>query len=584
VNEGAYQELRARAENWLGGDPDEATRAELTDIMARGARDELAERFGQSLAFGTAGLRGLLGAGPNRMNRAVVIRTSLGVVRTLLAEVPRAAERGIVIGYDARHKSDVFARDAAGVFAAAGVKVHWFDDVGPTPLTAFAVTHLAAAGGVMVTASHNPADYNGYKVFGPNGAQIIPPRDETIAAAAAVAPAANAVARLSFEAALARGLVAPIGDDLEKAYLAGVVRLLRAREVRPPLRIAYTPLHGVGFALAARALDRAGFSAVSSVPEQTRPDPAFPTVRFPNPEEHGVLDLAVAHARRTSADVILANDPDADRLAVAVKDESGAFVQLSGNQVGALLGHYVVTQDPRRDARAVITTIVSSPMLEEMARELGVHYEETLTGFKWIATRAMELEKEGTRFVFGYEEALGYSVGDLVRDKDGVSAAVLFAELAAVCRAQGTSVFAYLADLYRRFGYFASEQRNLVLTGTAGAAKIAAMMTHLRGRPPSSIAGRTVRERRDYATGQRVQADGVSSRLTLPASNVLSYWLEGGTRIVIRPSGTEPKLKYYVDHREPVAASESLAAAKERAGVAVDAVDRAVTVLLEGAG
>ena len=583
MNEGAHRELLGRAESWLAGDPDETTRAELTAILARGDREELVERFAQSLTFGTAGLRGLLGAGANRMNRAVVIRTSLGVVHTLLSEVPRTAERGIVIGYDARHGSDVFARDAAGVFAAAGVKVHWFDHFAPTPLTAFAVAHLGAAGGVMVTASHNPADYNGYKVYGPNGAQVVTPRDDSIAAAAAAAPAANAVPRLSFEAACASGRVVTIGDDLEQAYLIGLLGLLRAREVRPPLRIVYTPLHGVGLALASRALDAAGFSTMSSVPEQTRPDPAFPTVRFPNPEERGALDLAVAHARRTSADLILANDPDADRLAVAVKDESGAFVQLSGNQVGSLLGHYVITQDPRRDARAVITTIVSSPMLEEMARELGVHYEETLTGFKWIATRAMELEKEGTRFVFGYEEALGYSVGDLVRDKDGVSAAVLFAELAAVCRAQGTSVLGYLADLYRRFGYFASVQRNLVLAGTAGAAKISAMMIRLRDHPPSSIAGRPVRERRDYATGQRVSADGTSSRLALPASNVLSYWLEGGARIVIRPSGTEPKLKYYIDHRETVSPSEPLAAAQERAAAAMNTVDQAVTALLERA-
>jgi len=234
----------------------------------------------------------------------------------------------------------------------------------------------------------------------------------------------------------------------------------------------------------------------------------------------------------------------------------GKFVQLTGNQVGALLGHYVMTQDPRRDARAVITTIVSSPMLGQMARELGVNYEETLTGFKWIATRAIELEAEGVRFVFGFEEALGYSVGDLVRDKDGISAAVMFAELHAVCRAQGTSVLAYLADLYRRFGYFASLQRNLVLEGAAGAAEIARMMTALRAKPPAAIGVRPVRESRDYAGGIWRRSDGSREKLTLPPSNVLSYGLEGGTRVVIRPSGTEPKLKYYVDHGEPVAPDE----------------------------
>ena len=580
MEEGVYQELRARAASWIDGDPDEATRAELTGILGRRDGAELVERFGESLTFGTAGLRGLLGAGPNRMNRAVVIRTSLGLVRTVLDEIPRAAERGIVIGYDARHYSDVFARDTAGVFAAAGVKVHWFEETATTPLTAFAVARLGAAAGVMVTASHNPAAYNGYKAYGPNGAQIVPPRDEAVARAIAAAPAANRVARASFEEARAQGFIVPIEDDVTRAYLSGVTGLLRARDVRPPLRIVYTPMHGVGYALAARAFVAAGFSEVSSVPEQTRPDPTFPTVRFPNPEEHGALDLAILHARRTDADLILANDPDADRLAVAVKNESGVFVQLSGNQVGALLGHYVITRDPRRDARAVITTIVSSPMLGEMARELGIHYEETLTGFKWIATRALELEAQGTRFVFGYEEALGYSVGSLVRDKDGVSAAVLFAELAAVCRAQGTSVLAYLADLYRRFGYFASAQRNIVLEGTAGAAKIAAMMTHLRAHPPVSISGRAIQERRDYASGEVASTGGAVAKLALPVSNVLSYVLVGGTRIVIRPSGTEPKLKYYIDHREPVSADESLDVADKRATAAIAAIDGAVDGLL----
>jgi phosphomannomutase len=580
VDEGAYEKLRLEAERWSAGDPDETTRGELKGIVARRDSDELAERFAGALTFGTAGLRGLLGAGPNRMNRAVVIRTSWGLVKNVLLEVPRAAERGIVIGHDARHNSDVFARDAAGVFAAAGVKVHWFEDFASTPLTAFAVARLGAAAGVMVTASHNPADYNGYKVYASNGAQIVPPRDAAIAAAIAGAPVANAVAREEFDDACARGIVTPIANEVEAAYLEGVVRLLHAREVRPPQRIAYTPMHGVGFALASKAFAAAGFSDVSSVPEQTRPDPTFPTVRFPNPEERGAMDLVIGHARRISADLVLANDPDADRLAVAVKDDTGAFVQLTGNQVGALLGHYVMTQDPRRDARAVITSIVSSPMLGQMARELGVHYEETLTGFKWIATRAIELDAAGIRFVFGFEEALGYSVGDLVRDKDGISAAVIFAELHAVCRAQGTSILAYLADLYRRFGYFASLQQNLVLEGAAGAAQIARMMTALRAKPPASIGGRPVRESRDFASGIWLRSDGSREKLTLPASNVLSYVLEGGTRVVIRPSGTEPKLKYYVDHGEPVAPDEPLSTAEKRANAVLGEVDAAVTAML----
>ncbi|MET0592004.1 MAG: phospho-sugar mutase, partial [Polyangiaceae bacterium] len=265
MDQGAEKSIRARAETWLREDPDETTQRELADILARRDDAELVERFGQELTFGTAGLRGLIGAGPNRMNRAVVIRTSLGLVQTVLAEVPGAKERGIVIGYDGRHQSDVFARDAAGVFAAAGVKVHWFTEYATTPVTSFAVAHLGAAAGVMVTASHNPAEYNGYKVYGPNSAQIVPPIDVAVARAIAAAPAANAVPRLSFDDAKAKGLLVAISDDVNRAYLDGVVALLRAREVRPPLRVVYTPMHGVGQAMASRAFAAAGFTEVSSV-------------------------------------------------------------------------------------------------------------------------------------------------------------------------------------------------------------------------------------------------------------------------------------------------------------------------------
>ena len=551
-------------------------------MLAGGNDAELAERFGRRLEFGTAGLRGLLGAGPNRMNRAVVIRTSLGFVRYLLGQVPDASNRGIVVGYDARRMSRTFAEDAAGVFAAAGVRVHWFDHVVPTPLVVFAVGALGAAGGVVITASHNPAGYNGYKVYGWNGAQIAPPHDEGIAVAIREAPPASSVPRESIDVARAEGRIFDLSDDVETQYVESVRGLMLSPHVRPSLSIVYTPLHGVGYRLFERTMAAAGFEDVSAVPEQVEPDPAFPTTPFPNPEEKGVLDLAIGLARKCDADLVLANDPDADRLAVAVRNDRDEMVQLSGNQVGVLLGHYVLTEDRRGGDRAVIATIVSSPMLGEIARHLGVHYEETLTGFKWIASRAIELESQGKRFLFGYEEALGYALGDRVRDKDGISAAALFAELASVCEERGTTVLSYLWSLYRQFGYHASMQKSITLEGAEGARRIETMMGDLRLHPPDHIAGRAILERRDYRTRQRTMPDGSSESISLPASDVLAYDLEGHGRVIVRPSGTEPKLKFYLDHREPVAPGEPLHLAEDRAARELARLEQGLLVLAPG--
>jgi phosphomannomutase len=574
------EELRKHAEAWLAGDPDDATRAELAAILARGDDAELAERFGASLEFGTAGLRGVLGAGPNRMNRAVVIRTSFGLGSYLTSRVRDGKHRGIVVGYDARRMSRTFAEDAAGVFAALGMRVHWFGDIEPTPLVAFAVRALGAAGGVMITASHNPAAYNGYKVYWPNGAQIIPPHDKGIADAIVDAPPANAIARESLASMRQAGSLDELTDEIVAEYVEGVRGLTLAPRERPPLAIVYTPLHGVGYPAVERAMAAAGFGDVVGVQEQLAPDPTFPTAPFPNPEEAGVLDRAIALAHQSNADLVLANDPDADRLAVAVKNERGGFVQLSGNQIGVLLGYYLLTEDRRPGERVVISTIVSSPMLGEIARHLGVHYEETLTGFKWIAARAIEHEERGQRFVFGYEEALGYMAFDLVRDKDGISAAVLFAELAAVCKARRTTVLEHLAGLYRRFGFHASAQRSVIVKGTEGAARIERMMSELRSHPPEQIADRIVLERRDYAARRRFYFDGQSQPLSLPPSDVLGYDLQGASRIIVRPSGTEPKLKVYLDHREPVGPNESLADAEERARHVLTTLDEAVRAIL----
>ncbi|MBI5513611.1 MAG: phospho-sugar mutase [Deltaproteobacteria bacterium] len=557
-------EWKAAARQWLSEDPDPATREELRAILTAGDEAQLSERFGARLEFGTAGLRGLLGAGPNRMNRAVVIRTTAGLAAYLLEHLPECTHRGVALGHDARRMSREFARDVAAVLAGAGIPVFAFGALATTPLVAFAVRELNAVGGVMITASHNPPEYNGYKVYWENGAQIVPPQDKGIAAAiAAVGPLAS-VALLPESVARNRRLLRPMPERVTEAYFKGVEALCLPVNGEPSVGVVYTPLHGVGGASVQRALG--GVCRLSVVPEQAEPDGDFPTVRFPNPEEPGALDLALALARASEADVVLANDPDADRLAVALRHD-GAWRQLSGNEVGVLLGHHLLTRSPGGGAeRLVLTTIVSSPMLGVIARSLGVRYEETLTGFKWIANRAMELEQSnGARFVFGYEEALGYTAGTLVRDKDGVSTARLMVELVGRLKAQGRTLVDQLEALYRQYGYWVSQQHSVTLTGGDGMRRSADTMAGLRRRPPRSIGGSRVHAVRDYLRGVRTDMNEKTEKLSLPSSDVLSFELSGGSRVILRPSGTEPKLKYYFDLCEPLDARESFETGLQRA-------------------
>ncbi len=566
-------ELKAKARAWMNGDPDADTRRELRKVLEdheeRPGSTDLADRFAQSLEFGTAGLRGVIGAGPNRMNRAVVRLASHGLALTLLDEVDAPKTRGVVVGYDGRLMSREFAEDTACVLAAHGIRTFLFPDLGPTPLVAYALTALGCAAGVVVTASHNPPEYNGYKAYWENGAQIISPIDTHVAAAIAAAPPANELPILTLAEARRQGLVIDVPDAIEEQYLAAAGALVSSKDARRDLRIVYTPMHGVGGRLVAKLLAQRGFSGLHVVPEQAAPDGRFPTVAFPNPEEKGAMDLAFALAKSVDAELVLANDPDADRLAVAVptRAASGAreYMQLTGNQVGVLLGHYVLSRDPQPGSAALLASLVSSPMLGVVARAAGAHYEETLTGFKWIANRAMELEAtEHKRFLFGYEEALGYTVGGLVRDKDGVSAALVFAELVTELSAEGQSVQDRLEQLYRQHGLYVSTQVNLTKKGQAGAQEIRAMMGALRERPPQRIGALAVVAFSDLQARTRT-AGGDTRPLGLPASNVLVFELEGGSRVIARPSGTEPKVKFYIDVREPMAEGEALAIAQARA-------------------
>lgn len=563
-------DLRTAAEAWMADDPDPITRAEIARLLDEGNESELADRLGAKLEFGTAGLRGLLGGGPNRMNRKVVLRATAGLCAYLLAEVPDAAARGVCIGYDGRRGSEQFARDAAEVVLGMGLCAHAFDHVVPTPLLAYACLRTRAAAGIMVTASHNPPDYNGYKVYWENGAQIIPPHDIGIAARIdAVGPVAS-IARAAPEAVPDR--FTRIGDAIERSYLDGV----RALQVHPGLArdvsIAYTALHGVGDRLAGRALGEAGFAKVSHVKAQAEPDGAFPTVAFPNPEEKGAMDLVLDLARKGNCDLVLANDPDADRLAVAVRDRDGRYVQLSGNEVGCLLGHYLLDQGPAGDARLVVNTIVSSPMLGAIASAHGARWEHTLTGFKWIANRALELEGQGARFVLGYEEALGYTVGSLVRDKDGIGTAVVVADMAAWCASRKRTLLDELEETWRRYGMYLSRQVSVVKPGADGASEIASIMARVRERRPEAVGELGVVAFTDLLAAERRARDGSVTPIALPKGNVLTLDLEGGHRVMLRPSGTEPKIKYYFDVRVDVGSGERIDAARARGEALLDAL------------
>jgi phosphomannomutase len=549
--------LRGRAEAAASGDPE--------------ARAELVDAFAGPLEFGTAGLRGLLGPGETRMNRAVVIRATYGLARHLLATTPDAATRGVVIGRDGRRMSPELQRDAAEVCAALGVKVHWLEGTTPTPVAAFAVRHLGAAAGVVVTASHNPPAYNGYKVYWGNGAQIIPPIDAGIASEIAAAPPARDVPRLGLAEARAAGLV--VDAAVEDAYLAGVGKL--AFTPGAPvgeLVVAYSALHGVGERVLRRAFAARGLTQLHSVAEQAEPDGAFPTVAFPNPEEPGALDLVLALAGRVSADVVLVNDPDADRLGVAVRGADGAYVTLSGNEIGVLLADHVMRHDAPGDAsRLFVTTLVSSQMLARMAADRGARYAETLTGFKWIANRALDLEaQDGLRFAFGYEEALGYTVGTVVRDKDGIGAALVMAELAAGLKAAGQTPLDRLAELARAHGLFVSRQKSVTLPGRDGLPRIKAAMAQLRaaglGAVPEALS------LWDLDAGTRVLAGGATEAVPGWSGDVLIFALPGGGRASVRPSGTEPKVKLYLEVVEPLGAAEPVAAARARGEAQLDAL------------
>ncbi len=530
------------AMNWLARDPDPRTREELQHLIDEGMHDELEDRFTQRLEFGTAGLRGKVGCGPNRMNRLVIQETATGLGHYLIEHVANATIRGVVVGYDGRLDSKQFAIDTASVLTALGIKVYLTANVAATPIVAFGIEHFNAAAAVVVTASHNPPEYNGFKVYWENGAQIIPPHDAGIASEIDIA-STKPIPLMSLSDAETQDKLVWLTEGYYQTYRAAINQSpYVSNEIESAnTTITYTAMHGVGAQMAEDLLHDSGFHKVFSVAEQREPDGNFPTVNFPNPEEKGAMDLVVKLAKSVDADIACANDPDADRFAVAVRTNDDSYKMLTGDQVGVLFAHYLLSK-PHTKNQLVGNSIVSSTLLEKVANAHGATYFQTLTGFKWLANIGMQLEDENSKFLFAYEEALGYTIGTQVRDKDGLSAIVVFAQLVEELKSQGRTVWDLLAQISFEHGVHTNAQRSIALAPDSPS-----IGSKLRSAQPKAINGVTITVIEDLQSSLRFVIGGNTETINLPSSDVLIYHLEDGSRIIVRPSGTEPKVKVYYE-------------------------------------
>ena len=529
---------------------DRETAVELKSIENDPA--EIEDRFYRDLEFGTAGMRGVLGAGTNRMNKYNVRRVTRALAKYILSH-PGGAEKGVAIAYDSRLMSDVFARETALVLAAAGVKAHLFPSLRPVPVLSFTVRHLGCIAGVVITASHNPSKYNGYKVYWTDGGQMPP---ESVKGITDLLPETSYAESLPMDeqAALDAGLLEYISAEVDDAYIAAVRKLSvnpeLAREVGATLKIVYTPLHGSGNIPVRRILKEIGMQNVYVVPEQELPDGRFPTVRVPNPEEPDAFRLALEMQKKLGADLCIGTDPDCDRVGIACMTENGPRL-LNGNQIGCVLLHYILSTKQKQGTLpkngAAVKSIVSTSLANKIAASFGVEMFETLTGFKFIGEKIQQFQDTGSHtFLFGFEESYGFLSSTFVRDKDGVNASLLIAEVACACAAQGITLYDYVQSIFREYGYFVEKVVSKTLPGKDGLTRMKEIMKDLRENPPKELCGMKVTAVRDYLKGTRT-ADGKVEPTGLPKSDVLYFELEKGNWVCVRPSGTEPKIKLYVN-------------------------------------
>lgn len=547
-------EWRQKAEQWLSHpDLPEDVKKELIALAAY--PEKLEDCFYRNLAFGTGGLRGEIGPGTNRMNMYTVRKVSEGLARYMTAQGREAMQRGVAIAYDVRRKSREFALEAALTFNRHGIPAYVFDDIRPTPVLSFAVRHLGAYAGIVITASHNPPEYNGYKVYGPDGGQLPPLEADAVTAYVNEVRDELSIDVMEERAAREAGLLHRIGSEVDDAYMERICALSPnpelMRRMGDQVQIVFTPLHGTSNRLVRRGLAALGCTKVAVVAEQEEPDSEFSTVASPNPEEHAAFELAIQYGRRLDADLLLGTDPDADRVGVVVKNTAGDYVVLTGNQTGALLLHYLLEQKQAQGTLpsngVVLKTIVTSEIGRAIATAFGMETMDTLTGFKFIGEKMKEFEASGSHtFVFGYEESYGYLAGDDVRDKDAVQICLLAAEVAAYYKSRGMTMYEGLLEIFSIYGYYLEDLVSLTLKGKAGLKKIEAMMEAFRSEPPTAAGGKRITAIEDYSMGVRTWIDeGRAERLTLPSAHVLKYMLEDGGWFCLRPSGTEPKMKFY---------------------------------------
>ena len=550
--------VTAKAQEWLGSSFDEKTREEVKALLAKEDKSDLIDAFYKDLEFGTGGLRGIMGAGTNRMNIYTVGMATQGLANYLNRNFKERKEISVVVGHDCRNNGRLFAETVANIFSANGIKVYLFDDLRPTPEVSFAIRYLGCQSGVNVTASHNPREYNGYKAYWEDGAQVLAPHDTGII---------NEVAKVKVQDIKFKGnpaLIQIIGEEVDKPYLDAIEGICIDPALvkrNHDLCIVYTPLHGCGRVMIPRSLKQWGFTNVNCVPEQMIPDGNFPTVVSPNPEYPEALTMALALARKLNADVVMASDPDADRLGVACRDDKGELTLLNGNQTAMIFLYYIITQYTKLGKMTgkeyIVKTIVTTEVISRIAEKNNLEMFDCYTGFKWIAKVIADENAKGKHYIGGGEESFGFLAEDFVRDKDAVSACSLMAEIAAWAKENGKTLFDLLLDAYQEYGFSQEAAVSVVKPGKSGADEIKAMMEQFRANPPKSLAGEKVVLVKDFKLLKQTDASGKVTDLDMPEpSNVLQYFTAAGDKISVRPSGTEPKIKFYMEAKLPMASKK----------------------------
>lgn len=571
--------VRQRAQSWLDGKYDDETKAKVAGMLKNEDTTELVESFYKDLEFGTGGLRGIMGAGTNRMNIYTVGAATQGLANYLKKEFGREKQISVVVGHDCRNNSRLFAETTANIFSANGIKVFLFEDLRPTPEISFAIRLLGCKSGVVVTASHNPKEYNGYKAYWEDGAQVIPPHDNGIIKE--VGKVKN-VEDIKFEGN--PDLIEIIGRDVDNIYLNKIKDLSLSPDIvakHSDLKIVYTPIHGTGITLIPEALKMCGFKNVITVDEQCVISGDFPTVVSPNPEEPAALKLAVEKAKAVDADIVMASDPDADRMGIAVKNDKGEWVLFNGNQTAQMFVYYMLRRNKElgllKGKEYIVKTIVTTEQIAAIAKSFNVPYYDCYTGFKWIAAIMRENENK-LRYICGGEESYGFLVEDFVRDKDAVSACTMMAEVAAWAKDNGMTVYDLLRSIYCKFGFSKEKGISVVKKGKSGAEEIEAMMKQFRTTPPEELAGSKVVCIKDYQSLRMIDlVGGTSTNMEMPdTSNVLQFLTEDGTKVSIRPSGTEPKIKFYIEVKLPLADAAEYDAVNTKAEEKVNAVKKSL--------